>query len=46
MMGTRNGTTGIWKIAVNIRNNGVSVRSVVTGIGMCGYLRFCLEATY
>ena len=35
---------GIWKIAMNVRNNGACVPNVTTDISMCISLKFGLKA--
>ena len=44
MMDVWNDVIGIWTIVINVRNNGVGVRNIVTDINMCISLKFCLEA--
>ena len=44
MMGAQNDVIGLWRIMMNVRNSGVGVHNVVTDIGVCISLKFCLEA--
>ena len=38
-----NDVIGIWKIMMDVRNNGVGIRNVMTDISLCISLNFRLE---
>ena len=46
MMDVGNDIVGVWRIVMDVRNNGVGVRNVLMNISMCISLKFCLEAKF
>ena len=44
MMDVKNDVIGIWRIVMNVRNDGVGVRNFMTDIRMRVCLKFCVEA--